>query len=345
MMHVIEGETADEVWRQMLMRLQEAKGDAAQSGRGGMTDELLHVSVIIGDPRQRWVVSRQPGVNPAFAIAEAVWILLGRKDAAYLTFWNPALPTYNGHATCYDGAYGYRLRYHFGIDQLERAYETLLNNPDSRQVVLQIWDAGTDLPDHHGEPVRPDIPCNVMSMLKIRQGKLEWMQIMRSNDLYRGTPYNFVQFTMIQEVLAGWLGVDLGAYHHLSDSLHLYHDDASHVRLDPWVEARPNTDSLALSKTESVRSLALLDRHIDALIAPNLMMRDLVALTASPELPAAFHNLLLILAAEAARRRGWEAVAHRLAADCSNPALVQLWQRWTDRFRSSHRLARATSAV
>jgi len=345
MMHVIEGETADEAWRQMLVRLQEAEGGTMQNSRGGMTDELIHVAVTISDPRQRWVVSRQPGINPAFAIAEAVWILLGRKDAAYLMFWNPALPAYNGHATSYDGAYGYRLRYHFGIDQLERAYETLLNNPDSRQVVLQIWDAGADLPDRHGEPVRPDIPCNVMSMLKIRQGKLEWMQIMRSNDLYRGTPYNFVQFTMIQEVLAGWLGVDLGAYHHLSDSLHLYHDDARRVSLNPWVEARPNTDSLALPKTESVRSLALLDRHIDALISPNLVEHDLVALAVSPELPTAFHNLLLILAAESARRRGWEGVAHRLVADCSNPALVQLWQRWTDRFRRGQLATRVATAV
>ena len=344
-MHLIEGETADEVWRLALARLQEAEGPTAQSGRGGMTDELLHVAVTINDPRQRWVVSRQPGVSPAFAIAEAVWILLGRKDAAYLTFWNPELPTYNGHAPYYDGAYGYRLRYHFGIDQLERAYETLLNNPDSRQVVLQIWDAGADLPDSQGEPVRPDIPCNIMSMLKIRQGKLEWMQIMRSNDLYRGTPYNIVQFTTIQEVLAGWLGVELGAYHHLSDSLHLYHDDVHHMRVDPWITARPNTDSLALDKAASIRSLELLDRHIDKLIEPGLVERDLSALVASSGLPVAFHNLLLILAAESARRRRWEDVANRLAGDCSNPVLAQLWQRWTDRFRGGKRRTRAASVL
>ena len=56
----------------------------------------------------------------------------------------------------------------------------------------------------------------------IRQGCLEWLQVMRSNDLIWGTPYNFVQFTSIQEIVAGWLGVEVGNYVHVSDSLHVY---------------------------------------------------------------------------------------------------------------------------
>lgn len=45
---------------------------------------------------------------------------------------------------------------------------------------------------------------------------------MRSNDVHRGLPYNVVQFTTLQEVMAGWLGLEVGGYHHWSDSLHLY---------------------------------------------------------------------------------------------------------------------------
>ena len=35
---------------------------------------------------------------------------------------------------------------------------------------------------------------------KVRQGKLEWSQIMRSNDVLLGMPYNFIQFTGLQEI-------------------------------------------------------------------------------------------------------------------------------------------------
>ena len=48
---------------------------------------------------------------------------------------------------------------------------------------------------------------------------------MRSNDIFRGLPYNFVQFTSMQEILAGWLKINVGSYNHVSDSLHIYERD------------------------------------------------------------------------------------------------------------------------
>ena len=62
-------------------------------------------------------------------------------------------------------------------------------------------------------------------MLKVRDGALEWTQILRSNDVFRGLPYNFVQFTMMQEIMAGWLNLRVGSYNQLSDSLHIYDSD------------------------------------------------------------------------------------------------------------------------
>ena len=147
---------------------------------------------------------------------------------------------------------GIRLRHHKGVDQVARAYQALSNNPDTRQAVLQIWDSSIDLPQPDGTPVDKDIPCNVMSLLKVRDGRLEWLQVIRSNDLFLGVPHNFVQFMCLQEVMAGWLDVDCGAYHQVSDSLHLYeHDEESVLGSAPLPDLPPNTDSLALPKTES----------------------------------------------------------------------------------------------
>jgi thymidylate synthase len=181
--------------------------------------ELLHVGLTIDNPRQRWIPSRIPALNPAFALAEIVWIINGSNDAKVINYWNPALPQFAGHVEKYHGAYGFRLRNHFNIDQLEKAYYSLQKNGISRQVVLQIWDSKNDMPDNNGKPVSEDIPCNLSSLLKIRNHKLEWMQINRSNDIYRGLPYNIVQFTTLQELIAGWLGIEVGTYNHLSEML------------------------------------------------------------------------------------------------------------------------------
>jgi thymidylate synthase len=82
---------------------------------------------------------------------EVVGIINGRKDSAYLNFFNPRLPRFAGTGPVYHGACGHRLRHNVGFDQLEGAAEALRNNPNGRQVVLQIWDAELDFPQSTGE--------------------------------------------------------------------------------------------------------------------------------------------------------------------------------------------------
>lgn len=121
-MHLIEGRTADEVWLEAARRMKRQKGAPLQSGRGGPTVELLHTCLVVRDPLQRWVLNRRPAINPAFALAEVIWIVSGRDDSGFLNFWNPKLPDFAGRGPLYYGAYGHRLRYRFGIDQIRHAY-------------------------------------------------------------------------------------------------------------------------------------------------------------------------------------------------------------------------------
>ena len=207
-MHVIAGLTADEVWQAAARLLLDPTQAVPQSSRAGDTFEALHVVLELQRPSQRWITSRSPAMNPAFALVEAFWIAAGRRDSGLPTYWNPALPRYCGSGESYHGAYGHRIRHHLGIDQLDRAYSALKSNPDSRQCVLQIWDSTVDLPSADGKPSNQDIPCNLLSIPKVRNGKLEWMQIIRSNDLFLGLPHNIVQFTVLQEMLSGWLGLE-----------------------------------------------------------------------------------------------------------------------------------------
>lgn len=56
----------------------------------------------------------------------------------------------------------------------------------------------------------------------LRDGRLDAICTMRSNDAMLGMPYDVFLFTMIQEMAATTLGCKLGRYYHQVASLHLY---------------------------------------------------------------------------------------------------------------------------
>ena len=329
-MPMFEADSADEAWLLAVNALKQQAGGPRQKGRGGSTCELLHVTLQVRNPRERWVISRSTGLSVAFAIVEVIGILAGRRDSAYLNFFNPKLPRFAGNGSSYHGAYGFRLRANAGFDQLDRASEALKNNPDGRQVVLQIWDSAKDFPAPNGAPVAPDIPCNVCSMLKVRDERLEWVQVMRSNDLFKGLPYNFVQFTTLQEVMAGWIGVKPGSYTHFSDSLHIYDDEIDLAFESVRKPAPPNSDSLALPKHLSGPIWAEMNRRVDRLVSGAFLENELDAMATLDGAPQAFTNLMAIVVADAARRYGKFEAAMKGATSCTNPLLQLLWSRWLE---------------
>ncbi len=329
-MRVFEGRSADEAWHAAVAQFQTPTEVRHQAGRGGATRELLAASFVITDPTQRWVISRVPSISVPFALVEAIGILAGRQESSYLNFFNPQLPHFAGSGSIYPGAYGYRLRKHFGLDQLERAYAALARNADTRQAVLQIWDPVADIPKPDGSPSTPDVPCNLCAMLKVRDGKLFWSQIMRSNDLFRGAPYNFVQFTVLQEVLAGWLGAEVGAYVHWSDSLHVYERDFTHIASSDLLSIPRSNDSLLLPKNEADVMWSDLNNCVTELAKDALGERDLDEIAGRATNRAAT-NILSIIAADSARRRGYSDLAMELSGRCTNPLLSLGWKRWQSR--------------
>lgn len=329
-MYSFRGGSADEVWTQAVEALRSGQGHA-QDSRGGATDELLHSIFSISDPRRRWTTVRNPPMSVAFAVAEVVWIVSGRNDVEFLTFWNTRLPEFSGPAPRLHGAYGYRLRRSLGFDQLERAYSALRSNADSRQVVLQIWDGRLDLPKDDGSPADRDIPCNICSLLKVRSGKLHWTQVLRSNDIYRGVPYNFVQFTFLQEVLAGWLGLDVGDYTHVSDSLHLYENTKQQVLSYRQQSCDHLADDYRLSRQDSCRAFRRLSDGIEMLQQPRLNAVDFEQI--ANELPPAYANLLFVCGAESARRHKLPDQVLMMRSRCTNSLLLFLLDAWLKRMK------------
>jgi len=334
MFQPIESANADDLWLAAANRLL-SQSKNAQASRAGTTQEMLNSVLVLSNPRNRWVVSRSPAINPAFAIAEVVWILRGRNDSAFLNYFNQSLPRYAGRGLTYHGAYGFRLRTMYGIDQVHRAYWALSSNPDSRQVVLQIWSPTADMPAPDGSAAAPDIPCNICSLLKVRNGRLYWTQIMRSNDLFRGLPYNIVQFTTLHEVMAGWLRLELGDYLHYADSLHIYDNSIEPVATSTKVDSPQNQDSLCASYAETESYLEKMECLIESITHDATSADALVAWLHDSGLPQAWRNMAVILVSEACRKRGAQEAALQVIDACTNPLLRLLMVRWRDRLSGS----------
>lgn len=334
MIKIFEGDTADELWRKAAEALVSGDDFLRQDSRSGLIREYLHCSLHLRNPRQRWISSRQPSINPAFAIAEVVWILQGRNDAAFLNYWNPKLPEFAGRGETYYGAYGHRLRSNLGLDQIEDAYQALAADPNSRQVVLQIWDGQKDMPNLDGSPRGSDIPCNVAAMLKVRNGKLEWLQIMRSNDIFRGTPHNIIQFTCLQEVMAGWLGLEVGSFVLVADSLHMYEHDSEEFYISESPSFVNNSESLSLPKNEFDQVLLVMGNAMDKLRNEKLLPKRFMELITNNNLPTSWRNLLCVVAADTARRRNWGNEMEAAFSQCNNPALSTAWNAWLERCRA-----------
>lgn len=184
--------------------------------RGMPTTEVLGVHLRLTQPRRRFVNLPPARVlNPAFAVAEALWILSG-SDEPWIFTYNRSLRQYADEGRL-QGAYGPRMRNWQGaVDQLDHARRLLERDPDSRQAVIQLYDPQRDSRGHR------DVPCTLNYRFFVRAGRLDMHTTMRSNDVWLGLPYDLFTATILQELMAGWLGVKLGTYHHHVDSLHLY---------------------------------------------------------------------------------------------------------------------------
>ncbi|UQA96568.1 thymidylate synthase [Streptomyces halobius] len=211
--------TADSVAELFTMAVTLAKSGEKVSPRGMATREVLDLNMRLTQPRARLLYAPPARIlNPAFAVAETVWHLSG-SDAPWIFDYNARLRQYTDDGIL-RGAYGPRMRNWGGeVDQLHRVVEILKDDPDSRRATIQLYDPARDAAGHK------DVPCTLGFRFHVRGGRLHMSTTMRGQDVWIGMPYDVFFFTTLHELVAGWLDIGLGDYHHHVDSLHIYERD------------------------------------------------------------------------------------------------------------------------
>jgi thymidylate synthase len=199
--------------------------------RGKKIRELRPAAFEYTNPLNRVVFLKGRKMNPFFLLAEALWILGGRSDVEWLTRYNKSIAEFSDDGVHFNAPYGERLRFWNAndyrgfifnpIDQLADVYKKFQKDIHTRQAVALIYNPLFDNASYEGK----DTPCNNVIFFKVRNNKLEMTVCNRSNDLHYGVFTNLVQFSTIQEVIAAWLGIEVGTYTQFTDSLHVYLED------------------------------------------------------------------------------------------------------------------------
>lgn len=189
----------------------------------GPSRELQGVTLELTNPRARLSQSFTRG-KVFSALGELCWYLSGSNDGRFMDYYIRKYAENNAddpssEACVVNGAYGPRLFHPSQSSQFDIVRDILVKKPATRQAVLQLFDR-EDIAEWHR-----DIPCTCILQFILRDGKLNLIVYMRSNDVFKGLIHDFFAFTMIQEIMARSLNKELGTYKHVVGSFHLYDKD------------------------------------------------------------------------------------------------------------------------
>ena len=207
--------------------------------RGYNMKEIIPGYFEIENPRDRLLNIDCRSNITKYIFGELMWYLTGRDDVMFIDKYSKQWAKLSDDGKHSNSAYGkyifnmvpaigygsvYNCSYEdFVADkrnyrcQWEYVKDTLKKDPYSRQAVIHI------------KPIQmydtKDVTCTYFLQFFIRNGKLDMIAGMRSNDLLFGTTYDVFMFTFLQELMAAELGVEIGTYKHFASNMHIYMKD------------------------------------------------------------------------------------------------------------------------
>lgn len=170
-------------------------------------------------------------------IYELLWFLNGDTNVKYLQdngvrIWNEWAdesgelgPVYGKQWRswqCNDGS---------TVDQIQRAVDTIRDNPDSRRIIVNAWNVG-DL------KAMALTPCHCLFQFYVVEGKLSCLLYQRSADTFLGVPFNIASYALLTMMMAQVCDLQPGEFIHSFGDVHLYNNHLDQAKLQLSREAR-----------------------------------------------------------------------------------------------------------
>ena len=120
------------------------------------------------------------------------------------------------------------------VDQISYIIDTIKNNPDSRRMIVNAWNAG-ELDQ------MALTPCHCMFQFWVADGKLSCQLYQRSADTFLGVPFNIASYALLTMMIAQVCDLEPGDFVHTFGDVHLYlnHIDQTHEQLSRDIRPLP----------------------------------------------------------------------------------------------------------
>ncbi len=187
--------------------------------RGKEIREIRNNIIVLERPVEKVLIMPHRGNSVFAALAETMWVLAGRNDLGWLKTYLRRAPDFSDDGQTWRAGYGPRLRNWKGVDQIEEVLKLLRDESTSRRAVMSLYDPAVDFVESK------DIPCNNWLHWLIRDGRLHLNIGVRSNDIVWGfSGINAFEWSVLHELMAFWVGVDVGEATYFASSFHIYKD-------------------------------------------------------------------------------------------------------------------------
>ena len=215
-MIVIAENSIDVLWEQSLRKLMNG---TRVMPRGIPCYEITDAKLVLTHATNNLLVNSVRKLSPRFAVAEWLWIFFGHQDVATIARYSQRIKQFSDDGVSFNGTYGVPV-----IAQWRHTVDTLRRDPFSRQAVISIFRFTdvTKYPEIMQRWESKDIPCTLSLQYLLRDGQLDCIATMRSSDVWLGLPYDVFNFSMLQSIMAGELGVRVGQLSLNLGSFHLY---------------------------------------------------------------------------------------------------------------------------
>jgi thymidylate synthase len=209
----------DRQYQKVLGQILEQGVEEINTRTGHKVKSLPGVTVVI-EPEDGFPLLSLRKIPVRLFTAEQVWFLTGsRRPDQFLRQFTRIWDDFSSLSGVVTAAYCWRWRNAFGRDQIGELVAMLKKDPSNRQGVVLAWDPGGD---GLGAKTKLNVPCPFGFTVNIIGGKLNLHNLVRSNDMILGFPHDVAGFALLQRILAGHLGVEVGKYTHSISHGHIY---------------------------------------------------------------------------------------------------------------------------
>lgn len=209
-MHVV-GKSMNDIYRQLCGKI------SVQGHEVAGTKEMLNSGFTLLDITDN-IATARTGYSLPYMLGGLAWYFTGRDDVEFISkcIGDGGVTTRSAYdAIAFD---------RYGSDRVAQVIDTLRRDPYSRRAAIDF-----NVPDTGRLETKDEIRA-IALVFELREGKLDCTGIMRSDDVWLGTPYDVVLFTELQKHIANELGVAYGKYTHFAVSLHACAEDIDRVR-------------------------------------------------------------------------------------------------------------------